>query len=182
MNIENPEIRSRIWAGLLSTDGLARYYSCLAERYSTRNRWALVTIAIVSAAAVVVAVAGWCLWFGVGLSSIAATLALAVSYADYSRRAGTAAFIGGACIEYTSEWEHLWHFADQSEESVVIRRIRELDQQVNRTTTIALQQHGFWDKKLQERCESEANEYWEKTYAAEGTEGTQHRDKGLPTP
>ena len=113
MNVENPQVRSQIWVGLLNADAKARYYSYLAERFSTRNRWAMVTIAVLSAAAVVVAVSGWCLLLGVGLSSIAAILALAVSYEDYSRRAGTAAYIGGACIEVTSEWEHLWRFGDR---------------------------------------------------------------------
>lgn len=163
----NQQETNQVWRGILDAERLTRYYSRLAERFSTWNRRLMWLIAVLSSAAVATLFAelpGWtALWVPAAFSIPAAALALWASYADYSRKAGLAAGIASLCMELVQEWEPLWLDVDADD---VPARARELAQRLNRITTPALQQHGFVDDKLNKRCFDEANEYWQSALAA----------------
>ena len=148
----------QIWAGLVDADRLTRYYSRLADRFSRHNRWAMLTVSFFSTLAIISVFAEWLMWISAGVSGIAASIALWVAFYDLSRRAGVAAFIASACMDLTAEWEQLWYRPGEAEDWS--RRVRELTAQANKVTSVALLQHGFGDKKLEEQCAKEAQNYW----------------------
>ena len=159
------DVKDQIWYGLIDADRQARYYCRLADRFGRWNRAALVSITALSSAAVVCLFAdfsglvswlSWLSWSGAIFSIVAALAALWTSYADYSRRAGIAVFIGTTCMELTVDWEYLWRYtADDA-----AGQARKLTQQANRVTAMALQQHGFDDDELAAKCRKEAENYW----------------------
>ena len=159
------DVRSRIWVGLIDANRLARYYCRLADKFSRWNRLAMMLVATLSVAALVSVFTDWYWWVGGLLSCSAAAIALWLSYADYSRRAGTAAFIGAACMDLTDDWERLWNNFPESDEAEA--QIEALQRQINQVTLIALQQHGFDDDTLEERCAKEAEDYWTNVLTAQ---------------
>ena len=160
-------VKDQIWYGLIDADRQARYYCRLADRFGRWNRGAMVLITALSSAAVVCLFAsstGLVSWLGAAFSIVAALTALWTSYADYSRRAGMAAFIGTTCMELTVDWEYLWRYPPDDAAS----QARKLTHQANRVTAMALQQHGFDDEKLEAKCRKEAENYWRNVLTVQG--------------
>ena len=158
----NQQETNKVWRGLLDAERFTRYYSRLAEKFSRWNRIALSVIAVLTSGAAVAMIAelpGWASgWAPPLLAMLAAALAFWLSYADYSRKAGVAAAIAVQCMELAQEWEELWMDADAPDAPA---RAKELAGRMIRATSPALQQHGFEDRKLNKRCEDEADEYWQ---------------------
>ena len=158
----NQQETNKVWRGLLDAERFVRYYGRLAEKFSRWNRIALSVIAILTSGAAVAMLAelpAWADgWAPPLLAVFAAALAFWLSYADYSRRAGIAAGIAAQCMELVQEWEELWLDANASDVSA---RANELAGKMIRVTSPALQQQGFDDRKLNKRCEVEADHYWQ---------------------
>ena len=155
-------VHSQIWRGLLESGRLARYYGHLAERYSRYSRLSLMGLAVASIATAGISflnLPSWAAWAAVLIPLLVAAAAIAMSYLDYSRRAGIAASIASLCIEAERDWESLWWdmYAQDA-----IERAQALARRVDVYTATALHQHGFYDAKLNERYNEETNEFWTK--------------------
>ena len=159
------DMRERVQKGLVSADRLASYYGELGERFDRYNKVGLMGIATLSLAAILVTWADVGQWYPVGIAAAIILVSLGLSYADYSRKAGTAAGIASICMELIGEWEDLWHHISDNDapaklESDATVRLENLDRRLTAVTVVALHQHGFLDKKLNERCQDDATRRW----------------------
>ena len=167
----NKQERALIKEELVITETLSRYYGSLAERFNRCSRLSLFGIAALSLTAVIASLmdpAGISLIYLRGISVVPVTLsvvvvlaALWISYADYSRHAGTAAGIASVCMDLVDEWEALLFSSDED----VAPRARDLKQRINKLTSVALMEHGFENRKLHKRYYEEAKGYWNRVLA-----------------
>ncbi len=170
----------RVWRGLLEADRLSRYYGLIAERFRDKYRYAMWSIAVVSFALTALGFGSAMrafdgniklaiVWGSVFTAFLVGAVALWVSYADYSRKAGLAASISHQCEELTHEWEDLWYdlYAEDAP-----ARTRDLARRMTRIAATARYEGGFVDDALNAECTGDAYSYWLgalSTYTPEGS-------------
>lgn len=102
-------MREAIWKSMLDADMNARYWKSLVKRYSNREKYLKIFLALMASGTV----AGWGFWqsfpiFWKILSSISAITAIALPILNYQKTIGQMSFLSGKWGELRIEYEDLW--------------------------------------------------------------------------
>ena len=138
---------------MLGADMNARYWRFLAGRYSKRDRYLKIFLALMSSGAV----AGWGFWKQIPLvwqllSSLAVTTAIIMPFLNYQDRISKISDIAGKWLQIQVDYENLWWHNEYSLESVNSLLIHYGDIK-RREVQVNNMEHTLpIDKKLLEKC------------------------------
>lgn len=102
-------IRKAVWDGMLGADFNTRYWSHLIRRYSKRDKYTKIFLAIISSSTV----ASWGFWDEIdllwkSLSAISAFIALALPILDWPKTISRMSDLAGKWSRIEYEYENLW--------------------------------------------------------------------------
>ena len=155
-------VRTAIWDGMVTNDGLARYYGKLAGSLSRREKWAAVAttaFGVVSAYSVANA---WV--FPSILFSTATVVASVVPLVfRYGGAISSAAYCQTRLSSLGTEWKGLWLEVDDLDPVEARRRWRRL--QIRQNEITAFQSAKPIATRLSRSTQQETDDYWEKEKA-----------------
>lgn len=102
-------MKKAIWTSMLDADLNARYWKCLVNRYSLRDRGLKIFLALMTSGTV----AGWSLWEAVpwlwkSLSSASAIVAISLPIFNFQKSIEQMSYLSGKWGELRIEYEDLW--------------------------------------------------------------------------
>ena len=152
-------IRNEAWQGYLDAERLYRYYTMLAARYALNRRilqFSLGFAAVGGLARFIDLIPGNAVWIS-ELASIAVIVIVVWDFmADYATKASVLHSVSVQCGEHESQWRALWDMVDDDDvdEGTIRTRIRELEEAMLKTTSLA----GYAGVKENRRLNASATE------------------------
>lgn len=117
-------MRLAIWKSMLDADMNARYWKYLVNRYSKRDKWIKIFLAIMTSGTV--ASWGWweaMPWLWKSLSSISALVAISMPILNYQKIIEQMSSLAGKWGELRIEHEDLWFQVNESKTSQSLERL-----------------------------------------------------------
>ncbi len=102
-------MKKAIWQSMLDADMNARYWKCLVQRYSARDKTLKIFMAVMASGTV----AGWGWWETIpwlwkSLSSVSALVAISLPILNYQKSIEQMSGLAGKWGELRIEYEDLW--------------------------------------------------------------------------
>lgn len=116
------DLRKEVWSSMLDADMNARYWKYLVERYSKRETYLKILLAITTSGAVI-----WGIWVQQDvtlkfLSSFSALLAIVMPILNYSKKIDSMSELAGKWSELLIEYDDIWSEVNNNPDSSTLER------------------------------------------------------------
>jgi hypothetical protein len=144
-----------LWNAMLDADMNVRYWRCLAQRYTKRDRYIKIFLALSSSGTV----ASWAFWSEWSLvwkilSGLSAAIATASPILNYPGLVESLSFLSGKWWDAKKDYENYWTRYESGESPDQIQK--EFYQTKSRETELVRMENKLpYNKRLLKRCQKE---------------------------
>jgi hypothetical protein len=140
-------MRKEVWDGMLDADMNARYWSCLTRRYTKRDTYTKIFLAIMSSGSV----ASWSIWGTIPslwkvLSAISAVIAVSLPVINFQGTIQKLSDAAGKWLQIQVDYENLWVEINNTNMPLDINRYQDIRK---REFAVKAGEHALpYDEKL----------------------------------